>query len=96
MLHPPATDRGNGGPPPRPGRRAASASDVHVARPTHPGQTRHDALLRPPAEPARGVPYHEGPVDTVMLDNAGHYPVEEPGLQQMQDAIADFVTEHTT
>ncbi|MFJ7223653.1 alpha/beta hydrolase [Streptomyces sp. NPDC098090] len=35
------------------------------------------------------------PVDTVMLDNAGHYPLEEPGLQQLQDAIADFVTHHT-
>ena len=35
------------------------------------------------------------PVKTVMLTNAGHYPIEEPGLQQMQDAIADFVTEHT-
>jgi alpha-beta hydrolase superfamily lysophospholipase len=32
------------------------------------------------------------PVGTVMLDNAGHYPLEEPGLTQMQDAIADFVT----
>lgn len=32
------------------------------------------------------------PVTTVMLDNAGHYPIEEPGLTQMQDAIADFVT----
>ncbi|MGW3912982.1 alpha/beta hydrolase [Streptomyces sp. NPDC005070] len=36
------------------------------------------------------------PVTTVMLDNAGHYPLEEPGLQQMQDAIADFATKHTT
>jgi pimeloyl-ACP methyl ester carboxylesterase len=32
------------------------------------------------------------PVQTVMLENAGHYPLEEPGLQQMQNAIADFVT----
>ncbi len=30
-------------------------------------------------------------VETVMLENAGHYPMEEPGLQQMEDAIADFV-----
>ncbi|MFB7914266.1 hypothetical protein [Streptomyces sp. NPDC056061] len=37
----------------------------------------------------------EVPVDTVMLDNAGHYPLEEPGLQQMQDAVAGFVTAHT-
>ena len=35
------------------------------------------------------------PVDTVMLANAGHYPIEEPGLQQMQDAIAEFVTRTT-
>jgi pimeloyl-ACP methyl ester carboxylesterase len=35
------------------------------------------------------------PVNTVMLDNAGHYPIEEPGLQQMQDAIAEFVAKHT-
>jgi pimeloyl-ACP methyl ester carboxylesterase len=35
------------------------------------------------------------PVDTVMLTNAGHYPIEEPGLQQMQDAIAEFVAAHT-
>ncbi len=30
-------------------------------------------------------------VETVMLEHAGHYPMEEPGLQQMEDAIADFV-----
>lgn len=30
------------------------------------------------------------PVKTVMLTNAGHYPIEVPGLQQMQDAIAEF------
>lgn len=30
-----------------------------------------------------------------MLTNAGHYPLEEPGLTQMQDAIAEFVTENT-
>ncbi|MEV7119746.1 hypothetical protein [Kitasatospora griseola] len=35
------------------------------------------------------------PVDTVMLENAGHYPLEDPGLQQMEDAIADFVTRNT-
>jgi hypothetical protein len=29
------------------------------------------------------------------LTNAGHYPIEEPGLQQMQDAIAEFVNAHT-
>jgi len=35
------------------------------------------------------------PVQTVMLTNAGHYPLEEPGLTQMQDAIAEFVTTNT-
>ncbi|GAA2472562.1 alpha/beta fold hydrolase [Actinocorallia cavernae] len=58
-------------------------------------------LLTQPAED-RWTPHHlsvpvlsritKVPVDTVMLDNAGHYPLEEPGLRQMQDAIADFVT----
>lgn len=33
------------------------------------------------------------PVRTVMLDGAGHYPLEEPGLTQMQDAIDAFVRE---
>jgi alpha-beta hydrolase superfamily lysophospholipase len=31
------------------------------------------------------------PVQVVMLDNAGHYPIEQPGLRQMRDAIVDFV-----
>jgi pimeloyl-ACP methyl ester carboxylesterase len=30
-------------------------------------------------------------VEKVMLANAGHYPMEDPGLQTMEDAIADFV-----
>ncbi|MGW7408799.1 alpha/beta hydrolase [Streptomyces sp. NPDC054833] len=60
-------------------------------------------LLTQPAED-RWTPLHlsrpflsritKVPVDTVMLDNAGHYPLEEPGLTQMQDTIADFVTKH--
>lgn len=33
------------------------------------------------------------PVTTVMLDGAGHYPLEEPGLTQMQDAIDAFIRE---
>lgn len=37
----------------------------------------------------------EVPVETVMLDNAGHYPLEEPGLTQMHDTIADFAAKHT-
>ncbi|MEV7394236.1 MULTISPECIES: alpha/beta hydrolase [unclassified Streptomyces] len=62
-------------------------------------------LLTQPAED-RWSPHHlslpvlsritKVPVETVMLDNAGHFPLEEPGLQQMQDAIAAFVTKHTT
>ncbi|GGM84791.1 hypothetical protein GCM10012275_64390 [Longimycelium tulufanense] len=28
----------------------------------------------------------------VMLDRAGHYPLEQPGLQQMQDAVIEFAT----
>lgn len=30
------------------------------------------------------------PVNKVRLDNAGHYPIEQPGLQQMHDAVAQF------
>ena len=61
-------------------------------------------LLTQPAED-RWTPHHlsvpvlsritKVPVDTVMLENAGHYPLEDPGLQQMEDAIADFVTRTT-
>jgi pimeloyl-ACP methyl ester carboxylesterase len=31
------------------------------------------------------------PVHAVMLDNAGHYPLEQPGLTQMRDEIANFI-----
>ncbi|WP_241239123.1 hypothetical protein [Burkholderia stagnalis] len=30
------------------------------------------------------------PVKVVMLDNAGHYPLEQPGLAQMVEAIDAF------
>lgn len=33
------------------------------------------------------------PVKTVELENAGHYPLEDPGLQQMADAIIAFLRE---
>ena len=33
------------------------------------------------------------PVKTVMLENAGHYPIEQPGLDQMVAAIHAFCTE---
>jgi alpha-beta hydrolase superfamily lysophospholipase len=32
------------------------------------------------------------PVKTVMLQNAGHYPIEQPGLDQMVTAIQNFCT----
>jgi len=32
-------------------------------------------------------------VKVVMLDNAGHYPLEMPGLKQMENAIVDFTEE---
>lgn len=35
------------------------------------------------------------PVEMVLLDRAGHYPLEEPGLTQMQEAIDEFVKEVT-
>ena len=58
------------------------------------------ARTQGPLEPA--LPERSGleritkiPVQTVMRENAGHYPMEEPGLQQMHDTIAGFVTKHT-
>ncbi|HSX67397.1 alpha/beta hydrolase [Nocardioides sp.] len=33
------------------------------------------------------------PVTTVLLENAGHYPLEQPGLDQMVDAIDTFCAE---
>lgn len=35
------------------------------------------------------------PVTTVMLENAGHYPLEQPGLDQMVDAIDAFCADVT-
>jgi len=34
---------------------------------------------------------HRVPVSTVMLENAGHYPLELPGLDQMVAAVMDFL-----
>jgi len=31
------------------------------------------------------------PKKVVMLENAGHYPLEQPGLRQMCDAVVDFI-----
>jgi len=36
------------------------------------------------------------PVTTVMLENAGHYPLEQPGLDQLVEAVTDFCTERST
>ncbi|WP_435795059.1 alpha/beta hydrolase [Nocardia aurea] len=33
------------------------------------------------------------PVRTVLLDDAGHYPIEDAGLRLLEDAVADFTTE---
>ncbi|WP_423370600.1 hypothetical protein [Burkholderia sp. LMG 32019] len=33
---------------------------------------------------------HRVPVSVTMLENAGHYPLEQPGLSQMVDAIDAF------
>jgi hypothetical protein len=30
-----------------------------------------------------------------MLDNAGHFPVEEPGLTQLRAALLDFLAERS-
>jgi len=35
------------------------------------------------------------PVTTIMLDNAGHYPLEQPGLDQMVEAIHNFCIDVT-
>lgn len=35
------------------------------------------------------------PVRTVLLENAGHYPLEQPGLDQLVEAAAGFVAEVT-
>ncbi|WP_280309890.1 alpha/beta hydrolase [Nocardia abscessus] len=40
-------------------------------------------------------PITKVPVTTITLDNAGHYPLEEPGLTQMQDTIHRFVQQVT-
>jgi alpha-beta hydrolase superfamily lysophospholipase len=57
-------------------------------------------LLTQPAED-RWTPLHlsesflkrikKVPVKIVMLEHAGHYPIEEPGLTQMHDAVLQFV-----
>ncbi|MET9214619.1 MULTISPECIES: alpha/beta hydrolase [unclassified Nocardia] len=47
-------------------------------------------LSKPVLDPITKVP-----VRLVMLENAGHYPLEEPGLTQMEESIDGFVREVT-
>lgn len=35
------------------------------------------------------------PVEVVMLEGAGHYPIEEPGLTEMRDSILKFVNNNS-
>jgi len=54
---------------------------------TQPAADRWTPLqLSDPVMPA----IHRVPVDTVLLDNAGHYPLEQPGLDQLVDAVDGF------
>ncbi|HDR9833665.1 TPA: alpha/beta fold hydrolase [Burkholderia multivorans] len=50
-----------------------------------------------PAELSKPVldPITKVSVRQVVLENAGHYPLEEPGLTQLQDAVDAFVREVT-
>ncbi len=34
---------------------------------------------------------HKVPVETAVLEGAGHYPIEQPGLDQLVDAVESFV-----
>ena len=34
---------------------------------------------------------HRVPVKVVILEHAGHYPIEQPGLKQMCDAVVEFI-----
>jgi len=33
------------------------------------------------------------PKRLVMLDNAGHFPIEEPGVSELRTALLDFLAE---
>ncbi|MER7168592.1 hypothetical protein ABT336_21305 [Micromonospora sp. NPDC000207] len=58
--------------------------------PYHPGADRW-------TPPEFGLPFFERiAADTrlVILDRAGHLPVEEPGLTQLGQATGDFVRRH--
>lgn len=56
-------------------------------------------LTQPASDPwtplALSTPFLERitrvPVEIVMLDNAGHYPLEQPGLQQLEQAMLRFI-----
>lgn len=42
------------------------------------------------------APIHRAPVESVVLDDAGHCPLDNPGQQQLQDAVHGFVTRHAS
>ena len=56
-----------------------------------------------PAHPYTPTPTHHSElflrrlqkvkVKTVMLENAGHYPLEQPGIDQLHAVMAEFVKE---
>lgn len=56
---------------------------------TQPGQDRWTPLAL--SKPFLSRILHV-PVKIVMLDNAGHYPLEQPGLQQLKNAIMTFLS----
>lgn len=53
----------------------------------HPAQ---DAWT-PPALSVRFAGRIATPTQTVLLDNAGHFPVEQPGLAQLREAVTEFL-----
>lgn len=57
-----------------------------------PPPTLHPALL--PSNPCSELflkRITKVPVKTVMLEKAGHYPLEQPGIDQLHAAIAAFI-----
>jgi alpha-beta hydrolase superfamily lysophospholipase len=56
---------------------------------THPAEDRwtHVSVSRPFFERLRV------PKRLVLLENAGHFPVEEPGVGQLRQALLDFLSE---
>ena len=55
----------------------------------HPGQDR----WTPPELSLRFVDRVRGPHRAVLLDGAGHFPIEQPGLGQMEHAVREFLAD---